>query len=98
MTEDLQKKVDELTQENNQLKAQATQNSRGVQGLLAQMDAYKDQLSESMGTALNLRTSLIMFQKQNKEYETHVGQLNKRIEELTKKLEEANKDAAPTNE
>ena len=85
---------DELKAENEQLKAQALQNSQGVQSLLAQLDAHKQQMNESITAGLQLRSNLFLFQKAHKEQADHIATLNKQIESLNQQLGDATKRIA----
>lgn len=84
---DLQKKIDELTVENTNLKNQLQQNGAGVENLLIQIDAHKGMLNESLSAALNLRTHMIGLQKQNKQVVDHANALQKQIDTLKAELE-----------
>jgi len=57
----------ELKCENERLNKQIADNSVGVNGLLAQIDAYRQQLNEIMQVSINLRTNCILLQKHNSE-------------------------------
>jgi predicted RNase H-like nuclease (RuvC/YqgF family) len=59
--------LETLKTENEQLKAQMAQNSQGIHGLLAQVDAFKGELADSRTISLQLRTNLILATKSNNE-------------------------------
>jgi len=82
-----QEKIDALTKRNAELEQQMSQNSQGIHGLLAQLDAHKQSLNEALNVGLNLRANLILVQKQNQEF-------NDRIKTLSSQLDEANKKVA----
>jgi phosphate starvation-inducible protein PhoH len=67
--------LETLTKENEELKRQFALNSQGVQGLLAQLDAHKQSLNEALNINLQLRTNLILFQKQNQEFTDQIKNL-----------------------
>ena len=79
---------DELQVENENLKKQALQNSQGIQGLLAQVDAYKQLVNENTQISINLRTNLILFQKASEELSGKVSALNKQLEEAKARIVE----------
>lgn len=74
MSDELQAKIDSLTKENENLNNQLSMNSRGVEGLLIQLDAHKSMLNDNNIMILNLKTQVIALQKQ--------------IKQLTEKLKE----------
>lgn len=71
--------ITSLTNENKQLKDQLQNNSRGVENLLAQLDAVKSMFNESNTNCMILRTNNILLNKQ-------VKTLTDKVEELTKLL------------
>lgn len=77
---------EELQKENALLKQQADQNSAGIHGLLAQLDAHKAMLNESLTASLHLRTNMILVQKSNKELADKNIELKKLLDEANKRL------------
>ena len=77
---------EELLKENEALKKQLAQNQQGVEGLLAQLDAHKEHLNESLNSGLNMRTNVIYLKKQNNVLTAQVNELKKSLEEANKKL------------
>ena len=59
--------LETLKQENETLKTQMVQNSQGIHGLLAQVDALRGELADARTISLQLRTNLIITQKSNNE-------------------------------
>ena len=90
---DLQTKIDELTKENEALKLQAVQNSVGVENLLCQIDAHKGMLNENFHVGLNLRTNILMLQKQNKQVVEHANDLQKQLSASQAKIVELESSA-----
>ena len=66
---------DELKNENQSLKDQLAQHKTGVDGLLAQLDALRGELTDARTISLQLRTNLILVQKSNKELDEKVKAL-----------------------
>lgn len=87
MSQDLQNTIDSLNK-------QLAETNQGVQGLLAQLDAHKGMLSESIANNLQLRTNLVLFQKQNKDLNDNGLALRKQIEGLDQQLSDASKRIA----
>ncbi len=81
---------DNFKKENDALKAQLDQNSKGVENLLAQLDAHKGMLNESLNACVNMRTHLIIEQKKAQETAGKMGQLGNQITTLTQQLADAN--------
>lgn len=79
-----------LTKEIEELKKQAAQNSQGVEGLLAQLDAHKQSLNEALNAGLNLRTNFIIVQKQAQNFANQLNEANKQIVSLNQQLSDAN--------
>jgi putative protein kinase ArgK-like GTPase of G3E family len=75
MSEELQNQVDTLTTENTNLKTQIAQTNEGVKNLLAQLDAHKQYLNESIISNLSLRTNLFLGQKVNEELNAKISGL-----------------------
>jgi hypothetical protein len=69
MSEELQNQVVSLQAEIDALKAQAAQNSQGVNSLVAQLEAHKHHLNDTLTGCLNLRTHLVLAQKRIAELE-----------------------------
>lgn len=94
----LQSEVSVLKQQIEILKKQLSDQSKGVEGLLAQLEATRQTLTEAMNGAITIRTHLSMSQKQNQELNNLVDSLKKEIENLRNQLIEKNneevKDAA----
>lgn len=67
MSEDLQQRIDELTNENATLKSQFVANSQGIHNLMAQLEATKGELADARIISFQLRTNLVLFEKSNKE-------------------------------
>lgn len=57
-------------------------NQQAVNSLLAQLDAYRLTLNESLQTILILRTNLILLEKNNTNIKNQLDNANKRILEL----------------
>lgn len=68
-----------LTSENKQLKDQLQNNSRGVESLLAQLEAVKAMLNDANTHAMILRTNNILLNKQLKTLSEQVESLNKEL-------------------
>jgi hypothetical protein len=77
----LQDKFDRVSQENIALKKQLENNAQGVQGLLAQLDAHKQMMNDSLNQGLALRTQLILLQNQNKQLNEHNTSLRQQLAE-----------------
>jgi len=86
--------VEQLKNENENLKQQLAQNTQGVKGLLAQVDAYRQTVADSNNINLQLRTNVILMQQANKEQLEKIECLSKEIVDLNKQLAEANKKIA----
>ena len=71
--------LETLKAEHETLKQQMMQNSQGIHGLLAQVDAYKGELADARTISLQLRTNLIMFQKSNNELVEKVKSLEAEV-------------------
>lgn len=84
---DQQKTIDTLNAENAGLKRQVQQTSDAVHGLLAQIDAHKQELNNAIQNSIMLRTNTIILQKSNKELVDKINALNAMIADLNKKLE-----------
>jgi len=77
--------------ENQNLKQQLQNNAQGVENLLAQLDAHKGAIADANAINLNIRTQLILWQKQNKLLNDRNLELMKQIEGVNKQLEDATK-------
>lgn len=82
----LQSEVSVLKQQNEILKKQLIEQNKGVEGLLAQLDATRQTLNEAMNGAITIRTHLSMAQKQNQELNNVIDALKKEIENLRNQL------------
>lgn len=80
--------LENLKQENDNLKKQLEANSNGVQTLLAQLDAHKQMLNEQFASSIQVRSNLVLYQKAHKEVTDKNSELLKQIELLNKELEE----------
>jgi septal ring factor EnvC (AmiA/AmiB activator) len=89
MSEELQKKIDALTAENNNMKQQIAQSQAGVEGLLSQLDAHREQLNESLNAGLNMRTNVIFLKKQNSKQVSEYNELKKQFDGVNKQLQDA---------
>jgi len=69
--------LNSVKKDNEQLKTQIDQHSRAAQALLAQLDAHKCELADSRAISLQLRTRLVMAEKD-------LEQLHKKVKELEK--------------
>lgn len=69
------------TTENDQLTSQ-------IKGLNAQLEAYKQMLNEQLQTSVNLRTNIILYQQAHQEVSLKNTQLQKELDEANKKIEE----------
>ena len=61
MSEELQKQVNDLTEENKKLTQQLMGNSQGVEALVSQLDAHKGMLNESLTASLQLKAQCLIF-------------------------------------
>lgn len=93
MSEDLQKKVETLAVENANLTAQLNQHKQALDGMMAQLDAHREQLNENLNTGMQLRTNLIFVKKQNatltkqnEEWQNKLNAVNKQLEDATKRI------------
>lgn len=75
-----------LTSENQQLKDQLQNNARGIENLLAQLDACKAMINESNSNCMILRTNNILINKQVKTLSEQVESLNKQLADANAKL------------
>ncbi len=55
--------------------------------MVAQLDAAKQMINESMTANLNLRTNLNIFQQLNQEQSKKINELSSQVQSLTKELE-----------
>ena len=74
-----------LAQENTQLKSQLENAINQVNSYVAQLDAHKQMLSESIQSSLSLRATLIVFQKNIQDLNKQLADANAKIAELTPK-------------
>lgn len=91
MLEELQKKVNDLTAENATYKAQSVQSQAGIEGLLSQIEAHREQVNEFIVTSLNLRANLMQVKKHNNKLNSQIAELQKQVESLNKQLAENSK-------
>jgi CII-binding regulator of phage lambda lysogenization HflD len=94
MSVDLQNKINELTQSNNNLTKQVFGHSQGAEAMAAQLDAHKGMLNESLTASLQLKAHSILLEKQVKKLQGIIDALNKQVEGLNKQLEDKKCDAA----
>ena len=80
---------EELKSENENLKQQLSNNTQGINSLVAQLEAHKQSLNDSLNLGLQLRTNLIMFQKANKELTDSLATQKQQIDSLSQQLEDA---------
>ncbi len=69
MSQDLQNKINELTEANKNLTQQIVNHSNGAEALMAQLEAHKGMLNESLTASLNLKTHIILLDKKIKRLE-----------------------------
>jgi hypothetical protein len=89
MSEELQKKVNELTEANKNLTQQVINHSQGAEALMAQLDAHKGMLNESLTASLQLKAHALLLEKQSKRLQDVVDELNKQVQGVNKQLEDA---------
>ena len=104
MSDDMQKKIDELQKENVNLKTQMQKNGEGTTLLQAQLDAHKGMLNENLNASLNLRTQLALLSKQandlnatNETLKRQVESLNQQLSDATKKIADLENPVVPAN-
>ncbi len=78
----LNSQLAEVRAENNNLKTQMVQSQAGINSLLAQLDAHKQQIQQDSQIGLNLRTNCILLDKSNKQIAEANDALKKRVCEL----------------
>lgn len=88
----LTEEVVTLRKENEDLKKQNVQNQQGIQGLMAQFDASKQMLNESLVSSLNVRTQLVYCQNQIKDANVQLEARQKKVDELSKNIADLNKE------
>ncbi len=91
MSENVEVTLEALKKENDMLKGQMNQNSQGIHGLLAQVDALRGELTDARTISLQLRTNLILTQKSNNE----LAEVNKALQAELDKLKEAKSAEVP---
>ena len=84
--------IDSLSAENTNLKKQLENAVNQANGFVAQLDAHKQMLSESIQSSLNLRTTVIMFQRNIQEAQQKNQAAEKQIESLNQQLSDATKE------
>lgn len=82
MSQELQNKIDELSNQNKVLTQQLANNNQGVEALMAQIDAHKSMVNEALTGNLQLKAHVILLEKHNKAYQADIERLNKKIAEL----------------
>lgn len=82
--------LDLLKSENESLKNQLTKVNDDFKIISSQLEAHIQQLNESISNSLNLRTSAILLQKNNKELLDQIELLKKQINDLNVSLKNAN--------
>jgi len=66
-------------------------NTKGqLNGIASQLEAHKGMLNEMITGSLNLRTTLVQFQKANQEMNHKFNESTKQINTLTQQLADAN--------
>lgn len=73
-----------MSDEINSLKTQLDQKEQAINGLLAQLDAHRGVMNESLNASLQLRTNFVVIQKNNLELNQKLSAANERIKELEK--------------
>lgn len=73
------------------LRKQIEQNQVGIDGLLAQLDAHKELLNESLNSGLQLRTNTLIARKQNMLLTNKLAESQKVLDGVNKQLEDATK-------
>ena len=76
------------------LEKQLQNQSNGMQQLIAQLEAYKASLNESLNTSIQLRTHLFLLQKQIKDDELKKQNMQKQIDSINQQLNDATKRIA----
>ncbi len=79
MSDELKNENEILKNKNESLKQLLAQNNNNVAGLVAQLEAHKQMLNDSLNTGLQLRTNLILFQKNNQELSERLEAANKSL-------------------
>jgi len=82
MSDDLQKKIDELQKENVNLKTRMNQNQEGVNNLIAQLEAHKGMVNDGLNFQVQARTQLVLLQKKIQELNAENDSLKKQVEAL----------------
>lgn len=83
---ELKAQVDKLKEENANLSNLNSQNQQGIASLMAQFDAAKQMLNESLASSLQLRTHLTLFQKKVNELSEKAEADKKVIDGLNSEL------------
>lgn len=89
MSEELKKKIDELTAENDQQKKTISQSQAAIDGLTSQVDAYREQLNETLTLGMTLRTNVIHIKRQYQNLSQEHDNLKKAFNGVNKQLEDA---------
>jgi chromosome segregation ATPase len=74
----------------NQLQTELKNTKEQMEAVFSSFDAHKQLLNESIQTGLNVRTTLISFQKENQKINGKLATAEKQVAELTKQLADAN--------
>lgn len=91
MSEDLQKKIDTLTSENNNLKQQVANHPQILDSMNSQLDAHREQLNEALNAGITFRTSIIHLKKLNNTLTQQLDNTKKTLDGVNKQLEDATK-------
>lgn len=78
-----QETINNLTAENTTLKNEAAQHKANFDGLCAQLDAHKQMLNECLGTSIQLRTHIIILQKNIQELHGKLNEAQVKINQLS---------------
>lgn len=70
------------------LQQELFQKDQGLEGLLAQLDAHKALINESLSASLLLKANQILGQKQNQKLVDTISSLQKQLEDATTKITE----------
>lgn len=75
-----------LQTENNTLREQLQNQSKGIENLLSQLEAHKGLVNEQLGVNLQLRTNLVLFQKELQKVNAQLADANAKIAALEKPI------------
>ena len=76
MSDMMQKEIDSLKLELANVK-------QGIDGLLSQIDAHREQLNESLNSGLTMRTNVIFLKKQNNKVTAELNAEKEKLAALT---------------